>query len=144
MGHRSSRTLVPVLLVGGAKHSSGACEAQERPAGPIVSRSPTSFVFNDVVGLDLFFLNVYGNNCLRSYGRPRILVIDQQRSLCSGIFADKVESTGTRLEVTPLETPWRNGKTERVGKNWKEDYYKMKQDGPEHRRGQILKRTAML
>ena len=61
MGLPSSRTLVPVLRLGGAKHRCGACEAQERPAGPIVSRSPTSFVFNDVVGLDLFFLNVYGN-----------------------------------------------------------------------------------
>ena len=70
-------------------------------------------------------------NWLRSYGRPRILVVDQQRSLCSGIFADKVESDGTRLEITPLEAPWRNGKTERAGKDWKEDYYKMTQDGPE-------------
>ena len=131
-----------------------------------MSRSPTSFVFNDVVGLDLFFLNTYEkhilpamnivcwgtglqrviplrdqsgetlrnayrNNWLRSYGRPRILVVDQQRSLCSGIFAEKVESDGTRFEVTPLEAPWRNGKTERAGKDWKEDYYKMTQDGPE-------------
>ena len=56
--------------------------------------------------------NTYRNNWLRSYGRPRILVVDQQRSLCSGIFADKVESDGTRLEVTPLEAPWRNGKTQ--------------------------------
>ena len=39
------------------------------------------------------------NNWLRSYGRPRILVVDQQRSLCSGIFAGKVERDGTRLEV---------------------------------------------
>ena len=46
-------------------------------------------------------------------------------------FAEEVESDGTRLEVTPLEAPWRNGKTERAGKDWKEDYYKMKQDGPE-------------
>ena len=42
-----------------------------------------------------------------------------------------MESDGTRLEVTPLEAPWRNGKTERAGKDWKEDYYKMTQDGPE-------------
>ena len=64
MGHPPSRTLVRVLRLGGgkrrfflaaAKHSCGACEAQKRPAGPIVSRSPNSFVFNDVVGLDLFF-----------------------------------------------------------------------------------------
>ena len=41
------------------------------------------------------------------------------------------ESWGTRLEVTPLEAPWKNGKTERAGKDWKEDYYKMTQDGPE-------------
>ena len=34
----------------------------------------------------------YGNKWLRSYGRPRILVVDQQRSLCTGIFAEKVES----------------------------------------------------
>ena len=52
------------------------------------------------------------------------------RSLCSGFFAEKVESDGTRLEVTPLEAPWRNGKTGRAGKDWKEDYYKMTQDGP--------------
>ena len=70
------------------------------------------------------------NNWLRSYGRPRILVVDQQRSLCSGIFAEKVESDGTRLEVIPLEAPWRNGKTERAGKDWKGDRYKMTQDGP--------------
>ena len=33
--------------------------------------------------------------------------------------------------MTPLEAPWRNGKTERAGKDWKEDYYKMTHDGPE-------------
>ena len=68
MGHPSNHTLVRVLRLGGAKrrfilaaakHSCGACEAQKRPAGPIVSRSPNSFVFNDVVGLDLFFLNTH-------------------------------------------------------------------------------------
>ena len=74
MGHQSNRTLVRVLRLGGAKrrvipgaarHRCGACEAQKRPAGPIVSRSPTSFGFNDVVGLDLFFLNTYENTlCL--------------------------------------------------------------------------------
>ena len=65
MGHPSNCMLVRVLRLGGAKrrfilaaakHSCGACEAQKRPAGPTVSRSPDSFVFNDV-GLDLFFLN---------------------------------------------------------------------------------------
>ena len=75
--------------------------------------------------------NAYRNNWLRSYGRPRILVVDQQRLLCSCIFAEKVESDGTRLEVTPLEASWRNGKTERAGKDWKEDYCKMTQDGTE-------------
>ena len=119
MGHPSNRTLVRVLCLGGAKrrfilaaakHSCGACEAQNRPAGPIVRRSPNSFVFNDVVLFDLFFLNTYENhtlpamnivcwgtglqhvvplreesgetlrnayrnNWLRSYGRPRILVV---------------------------------------------------------------------
>ena len=122
MGLPSNRTLVRVLRLGGAqrrfilataKHSCGACEAQKRPAGPTVSRSPNSFVFNDVVGLDLFFLNTYEkhtlpamnivcwgiglqrvvplrdqsgetlrnayrNSWLRSYGRPRVLVVDQQ------------------------------------------------------------------
>ena len=68
---------------------------------------------------------------LRSYGRPRILVVDQQRSTCSGILAEKVESDGTRLEVTLLEAPWGNGKTQRAGKDWKEDCYKTTQDGPE-------------
>ena len=66
MRHPSNRTLVRVPRLGGAKrrfvlaaakHSCGACEAQKRSAGPIVSRSLNSFVFNDVFGLDLFFLN---------------------------------------------------------------------------------------
>ena len=35
------------------------------------------------------------------------------------------------LEVPPLKAPWRNGKTERAGKDWKEDYCKMTQDDPE-------------
>ena len=65
MGHPSSNTLVRVLCLGGAKHRCGACEAQERSVGPIMGLSPTSFVSDDVVGLDLFFLNVYGNNWLR-------------------------------------------------------------------------------
>ena len=33
--------------------------------------------------------------------------------------------------MTPLEAPWRSGKTERAGRDWKEDYFKMTQDGPE-------------
>ena len=32
--------------------------------------------------------------------------------------------------MTSLEVPWRNGETE-CGKDWKEDYYKTTQDGPE-------------
>ena len=172
MGHPSNRTVVRVLRLGGAKrrfflaaakHSCGTGEAKKCPAGPVVSRSPNSFLFHDVVGLDLFFLNTYEKHTLpamkmvfwcaclqrdiplrgqsgetlrkrtgkwlRPYGRPRILVVDQQRSLCSSIFVEKVGSDGTRLEVTP-GGPWRNGKTERAGKDWKGDYYKMTQDGP--------------
>ena len=73
MGHPSNRTLVRVFRLGGAKrrfilaaakHRCGACEAQKRPAGPIASRSPHSFVSNDVVGLDLFFLNTYEKHTL--------------------------------------------------------------------------------
>ena len=51
--------------------------------------------------------------------------------MLSGISAEKVESDGTRLEVTPLNSPWRNGKTERAGKDMKEDHYKLTQDGSE-------------
>ena len=47
------------------------------------------------------------------------------------MFTEKVESDGTRLEATPLEAQWRNGKTERAGKDWKEDYHKMTLDGTE-------------
>ena len=65
--------------------------------------------------------NAHRNNWLRSYGRPRILVVDQQGGLCSGIFEEKVDNDGTRLEVTPLEAPWRNGKTERAGKELLQD-----------------------
>ena len=61
MGHPSNRTLVRVLRLGGAKPrfiltaAKYSCGALKRPAGPTVIRLPHSFVFNDVVGLDLFF-----------------------------------------------------------------------------------------
>ena len=98
MGHPSNRTLVRVLRLGGAmrrfilaaaKHSCGACEAQKRPVGPIVSRSPNSFVFIDVVRLDLFFLNTYAKHTLLainivcwSIGLQRVILLRDQ----SGAF----------------------------------------------------------
>ena len=33
--------------------------------------------------------------------------------------------------MTLQQAPWKNGKTERAYKDWKEDYYKMTQDGPD-------------
>ena len=63
MGHPSTKTLVRILKIGKAKetfiiaaanHRCGACEAQARPKGPLPSRSPPSFVFNGVVGLDVY------------------------------------------------------------------------------------------
>ena len=94
MGHPSNRTLVRVLRLGGAKrrfilaaakHSCGACEAQKRPPGPIVSRSPNSCVFNDVVGLDLFFLNTCEKHTLpamnivcQGTGLQRVILLRDQ------------------------------------------------------------------
>ena len=70
---------------------------------------------------------------LRSYGRPRILVVDRHRRLRSGIFAEEVQRDCTRLKKTPHGRPSRNGKTERTAKDWKDNYYKTTQDGPEAR-----------
>ena len=56
---------------------------------------------------------------------------DSNRNLCSRIFAEKIESDGNRREVTSLEAPWRSDKTERAGRDCKEDYYKMTQNGSE-------------
>ena len=53
------------------------------------------------------------------------------RNLCSRIFEEKVESDGNRREATSLEAPWRSDKTEHAGRDCKEDYYKMTQDGSE-------------
>ena len=41
-----------------------AREAQKRPAGPIVSGSPNSFVFSSVVGLYLFSFSTYEKHTL--------------------------------------------------------------------------------
>ena len=46
-------------------------------------------------------------------------------------FTEIVESDGNRREVTSLEAPWRSDKTERAGRDCKEDYCKMTQDGSE-------------
>ena len=59
-------------------------------------------------------------------------MLSTSNAACALAFwAENEESDGTRLEVTSLEAPWRNGKTEHAGKNWKEDYCKTTQDGPE-------------
>ena len=85
MGHPSNLTLVRVLRLGGAKrrfilaaakHSCGACEAQKRPAGPIVSRSPKTFVFHNVVGLDLCFSNTYKKAHVACHGTSCVDVLD--------------------------------------------------------------------
>ena len=61
--------------------------------------------------------------------KPLGAILRNAPHLCR--FSAAAESDGTRLEVTPLEAPWSNGKTERAGKDWKEDYYKVTQDGTE-------------
>ena len=157
MVHSSNRTLVRVLRLGGArrrfvlaaaKHSCGACGAQKRPAGPNV---PPNSVVKDVVGLDLFFLNTYEKHKLPamnivcwSTGLQRVVLLrDQSRET----FEDRVQK---HLVAIIRKTPhpchrsatqlvlWlfcrslkANGKTERVGKDWKEDCYNLTQDSPE-------------
>ena len=44
---------------------------------------------------------------------------------------DSRKRRNTTGSDTSLKAPWKNGKTERAGKDWKEDYYKMTQDGPD-------------
>ena len=159
MGHSSNRTLVRVLRLGGArrrfvlaaaKHSCGACGAQKRPAGPNVSRSPNSVV-NDVVGLDLFILDTYERHTLPAMnivcwgtGLQRVVPLRDQ----SGeTFEDRVQKqlvaiirkaphpchrSATQLVLWHFcRTLKANGKTERAGKDWKEDCYKLTQDSPE-------------
>ena len=65
MGHQTVRWFVCYALVEPIVDSyCGACEAQKRPAGSIVSRSANSFVFNDVVRFDQFFLNTNAKHTL--------------------------------------------------------------------------------
>ena len=53
-------------IYSGSRHTQLWCLSSTRnvPAGPLVSRSRHSFVFNEVVGLDLFFLNTYEKHTL--------------------------------------------------------------------------------
>ena len=88
--------------------------------------------------------NAYRNNWLRSYGRPRILVVDRQRSLCCGIVAEQVESDGTRLEVTSFSWKVRGGMVRqnvqvRIIRKTTTRHHKT---AAKHRRGRILKMTA--
>ena len=66
------------FILAAAKHSCGACEAQKRPAGPFVRRSPNSFVFNDVVGLGLLFLNTSEKPTL-----PAVIIVCWGTGCCS-------------------------------------------------------------
>ena len=47
-----------------------------------------------------------------------------QIATCVQGFLQRAESDGNRREVTSLEPPWRSDKTERAGRDCKEDYYK--------------------
>ena len=158
------------FIPGSRQHSCGACEAQKRPAGPIASRSPNSLTcffsntyekhtlptknivrwgaglqrvvpLRDQSGETL--RNAYRNNWLRSYGRPRILVVDQQRSLCSGIFAEKVVCDGTRLEVTPWKHHGGMVRQNVQERTERKTIIRQRKTAPKRRRGRILKRTVM-
>ena len=70
----------------------------------------------------------YRETWLRHYGKPRVLVLDQGRNFSKGIFPERAEADGSTLQIIPTEAPWRNGKTERAGGEWKKTFYRTAED----------------
>ena len=56
---------------------------------------------------------------------------------------DETEQALSDSLQTLRGAPWKNGKRERARKDWKEDNDKTTQDGPESRRGRVLRKTVM-
>ena len=57
----------------------------------------------------------YRRYWLRVFGPPARLVSDQGKEFTGAEMSERLETDGTHHEVTPTESPWQNGKTERHG-----------------------------
>ena len=105
MGHPSNRTVVRVLRLGGAKRRFVLAAAKNT----VVVRVKHSYEKHILPAMNIvcwgagfqrvvlpsrpvgrnFDDRVQKHNWLRSNGKRRILVVDQQRNLCTGTFAEK-------------------------------------------------------
>ena len=59
-----------------------------------------------------------------------MLVMDQGKCYCQGVFAHRVQLDGTEVVVTSARSPWQNGAIERRGGVWKTVHEKVRQEVP--------------
>eukprot|EP00971_Amphidinium_carterae_P145961 2893124-Amphidinium_carterae.2 len=57
----------------------------------------------------------YVDSWLKHFGPPRRLITDQGTEFTAAEFTERVENDGTQHELTAVDTPWQNGRTERAG-----------------------------
>ena len=175
MENPSNRTLVRGLRLGGAKRrfilaaAKHSCGTLKRPAGPIVSRLPHSFVFNDVVGLDLFFfkherkahLACHETSCVGALVCSVLFPCGISREKPCGTHTEtigcdhmegpaslsSISSKASALAENRKRHPQRHRggmlRQNMQGRIGMKTTTRQHKTAPKHRRGRILKRTAM-
>ncbi|OLQ12867.1 hypothetical protein AK812_SmicGene3197 [Symbiodinium microadriaticum] len=156
LGHPSQATFLRALKNAGVKveylkwvrkgFSCPICAQQKRPAGQrpahVASRA---MPFNEVVGLDLFFLDrrmflnmvcwgtnfqlvemipdkssstvatAFAQSWLAHYGSPAMVVCDQGTEFTGQDFVNLMSDNATVVHFTDTASPWQNSRTEKAG-----------------------------
>eukprot|EP00439_Symbiodinium_sp_Y106_P027348 s5817_g3.t1 len=160
LGHPNMKTFLRALRNAGIKTEvlrwvqrefrCPLCEARRKPDSHRPAHLSRQLEFNQVVGIDLFFirrrpyLNVlcWGTSLqwvevlpdkstevvtkafLKSwcghYGVPAMVVCDQGSEFTGHFFMDHVSDAGALIHLIDLKAPWQNGRTERAGAIFKQ------------------------
>ena len=155
LGHPNLQTFLRALRHSGIKRSilrwvkreflCPICEARKQPQSHRPAHLSRRLDFNEVVGVDLFYvkkhamLNVlcwgtslqwvealsdksaetvtraFMKSWCGHYGAPRMLVADQGGEFTGAFFVQTVSDAGTLIHYTDVKSPWQNSRTERAG-----------------------------
>ena len=121
------------------------CETKRKPASQRPAHLSRSLEFNEVVGVDIFFIKkrpllnvlcwgtslqlvelltnksseevtrVFFKSWISHYGVPHMVVADQGTEFTGTPFVNIVSDAGALVHFTDVRAPWQNARTERAG-----------------------------
>ena len=160
LGHPDIKSFVRALRHAGVRSdiirwtkrsfSCPICESRRKPKAQRPGHLTRQMGFNEVIGMDLFFirrqpwLNIicwgtlyqwvekipdksaetvakaFFKSWCAHYGAPQMLIVDQGGEFTGRWFVDIVSDAGILLHYADVNSPWQNSRTERAGGIFKE------------------------